>query len=110
MAKCLVPKTWATIPNVAGMVASHKKPKHIPKAIANVLEAGKNRKRIIVIPLKKYKPLNNIFLEYLSAKKPIVKVPKILNKPIKDKIAAPVHPSKPLSITYLGTCVATNVI
>ena len=35
---------------------------------------------------------------------------KILNKPIKDKIAAPVHPSKPLSITYCGTCVATNVI
>ena len=64
-----------------------------------MLEAGSIKNKIIIIPLKKYKPLNRIFFEYLSAKYPIVKVPKILNNPIKDKIAAPVHPSRPLSIT-----------
>ena len=41
---------------------------------------------------------------------PLVKDPKILNKPIKDKIAAAVQLSKPLSITYVGTWVPTKVI
>ena len=34
----------------------------------------------------------------------------ILNKPIRDKIAAAVQSSRPLSITYFGTWVPTNVI
>ena len=34
----------------------------------------------------------------------------MLNSPIKDKIAAAVQLSKPLSITYFGTCVPTKVM
>ena len=41
---------------------------------------------------------------------PLVSDPKILNKPIKDKIAAAVQLSKPRSITYVGTCVPTKVM
>ena len=38
-----MPKTCATIPEVAGMVANHKKPKHIPNPIARKFEPGKNK-------------------------------------------------------------------
>src|SRR6056300_110889 len=98
------------MPFVAGMVASHKNPKQIPNAMANPLEAGRIKNKIIVIPLKKYKPLRSSFFEYLSPKYPIVNVPAILNNPIKDKIAVPVQASSPLSMTYPGTWVATKVI
>ena len=41
--------------------------------------------------------LNNIFLLYFPDKYPKVSVPKTLKRPIKDKIAAAVHISKPRS-------------
>ena len=46
------------------MVANHKNPKPIPKPIAVILDAGKNKNKINIIPLRKYKPLNRNFLEY----------------------------------------------
>ena len=43
------PKTWATIPLVAGTVASHKSPKVTPKAIAEIF---KNRENLSVSSTK----------------------------------------------------------
>ena len=54
--------------------------------------------------------LKIIFLLILVDKYPLNNEPKILNNPMNDRIAAAVQFSKPLSITYLGTCVPTNVI
>ena len=55
-------------------------------------------------------PLRIIFLLFFADKYPLNKDPIILKKPINDKIIAAVQSSKPLSITYLGTCVPTNVM
>jgi hypothetical protein len=43
----------ATIPLVGGTVASHKKPKVIPKINALIMLDGKKIKYIVEIPLKK---------------------------------------------------------
>ena len=51
--KFFVPKIWATIPLVAGTVASHNNPKDVPNNTADKFEAGKKINRINVIPLKK---------------------------------------------------------
>ena len=69
--KFLVPKIWATIPFVAGTVASHNKPNEVPNKTADKFEAGRKMKSIKAIPLKKYKPLNRIFLLYLSPSNPL---------------------------------------
>ena len=55
-------------------------------------------------------PLKIIFLLFFADKYPLNKDPIILKKPINDKIIAAVQSSKPLSITYFGTCVPTNVM
>jgi len=51
-----------------------------------------------------------IFLLILVERYPLNNEPKILKKPINDRMAAAVQSSKPLSITYFGTCVPTKVI
>ena len=79
------------MPFVAGTVASHKSPKVIPKAIAEIFDGGKNINNIIDIALKKYNPDNSIFLLYLSLKYPIIKTPMILNNQINDRIENPVQ-------------------
>ena len=66
--KFFVPKIWATIPFVAGTVASHNNPKEVPNKTADKFEAGKKINSIKVIPLKKYNPHKSIFLLYLSPK------------------------------------------
>ena len=66
--KFFVPKICATIPFVAGTVASHNSPKEVPNKIADKFDAGRKMNSINVIPLKKYKPLKRIFLLYLSPK------------------------------------------
>ena len=53
MLKYLVPKIWATIPFVAGTVASHKRPNVTPKASADICEGGKKINNPIDIALKK---------------------------------------------------------
>ena len=68
--KFLVPNICATIPLVAGTVANHKSPKVVPNNTADKFEAGRKINKIKVIPLKKYSPLNNIFLLYLSLNNP----------------------------------------
>ena len=91
------------MPLVAGTVANQRSPNEIPKAMAEILDGGKNINSIIEIALKKYNPAKSIFLLYLSLKYPIIKTPTILNKPISARIAKPVQSSKPRSCTYLGT-------
>ena len=54
--------------------------------------------------------LKIIFLLIFAERYPLNNDPKILNKPINERIAAAVQSSSPLSITYLGTCVPTKVI
>ena len=56
-----MPNICATIPLVAGTVASHSNPNEVPNKTADKLEAGKNINSIKAIPLKKYNPLNRIF-------------------------------------------------
>ena len=51
-----------------------------------------------------------IFLLILVERYPLDSDPKILNRPIRDKIAAAVQLSRPRSITYVGTCVPTKVM
>ena len=51
--KFFVPKICATIPFVAGTVASHNNPKEVPNNTADKFEAGKKINRINAIPLKK---------------------------------------------------------
>ena len=51
--KFFVPKIWATIPLVAGTVASHNNPNDVPNNTADKFYAGKKIIRINVIPLKK---------------------------------------------------------
>ena len=58
---------------------------------------GKIKNKINTIPREKYKMLNNIFLLYFPEKYPKVSVPKILKRPIKDRIANAVQASKPRS-------------
>ena len=48
-----MPKIWATIPFVAGTVASHKRPNVTPKASADICEGGKKINNPIDIALKK---------------------------------------------------------
>ena len=43
-------------------------PKDVPNKIADKFDAGKKMNKIKVMPLKKYNPLNRIFLLYLSPK------------------------------------------
>ena len=53
--KFFVPKICATIPFVAGTVASHNSPKEVPNKIADKFDAGRKMNSINVIPL------NNIY-------------------------------------------------
>ena len=61
------------MPFVAGTVASHKSPKVIPKAIAEIFDGGKNINNIIDIALKKYNPDKSIFLLYYHLNNPLLK-------------------------------------
>ena len=66
--KYFVPKIWATIPLVGGTVDSHNIPKVIPNNTDINNDGGEKINIEITIALKKYRILNNIFLEYLVPK------------------------------------------
>ena len=51
----------------------------------------------MIIALKKYRILNNIFLLYFVPRYPIHRDPIILNNPMRDKIIVAVQPPSPLS-------------
>ena len=92
------PKNPNIIPKLdMNLLKISNNPKVIPKNIDMYIEGGENIKIAMIIALKKYSILNNIFLLYLVPRYPIPKVPIILNSPIKDKIIVAVHPPKPLS-------------
>jgi len=97
--RCFVPKIWATIPLVAGTVDNQRKPKLAPNINALILLAGRKINKQIEIPLSVYNALRITFFFIFVDKYPLNNDPKILNKPIKDKIAAAVQDSNPLSIT-----------
>ena len=75
-----------------------------------MLLAGKKINKIIETPLNAQIELKIIFLLIFVERYPLNRDPNMLNSPIKDKIAAAVQLSKPLSITYFGTCVPTKVM
>ena len=64
---------------------------------------GLKMKIAITAALLAYIPASNFGFEYICPDQPDRKDPAILKRPIKDKIAAAVQSSNPLSITYFGT-------
>ena len=62
------------------------------------------------IDLKEYNPVSKFFLEKLSPKYPYIKVPIILNKPIRAKAHPATQAGKNWSSKNAGKCVETKTI